>query len=252
MKKYRKLCKKSLALCVTGGLFLSVGKAYADPQEEKSIDEYVLPTVTIQSERTEEVYAGGYVARENSLGAMGDTDFMDVPFNTLTLTQKSIAQSKQAGNTLVQLATMDPTVTTAGNRTYNDVRIRGFYISPHDYYLNGVSGMLSQSSIPMNFVERVEIVSGPDTLLHGASMNGSVGGSINLVPKVAEDQQRITFTETFSGKSHYEHALDLGARFGRDKQWGVRINVDAADGNTEFHHEKMAYHNFHEPRLSWK
>lgn len=243
MKKYRKLCKKSLALCVTGGLFLSVGKAYADPQEEKSIDEYVLPTVTIQSERTEEVYAGGYVARENSLGAMGDTDFMDVPFNTLTLTQKSIAQSKQAGNTLVQLATMDPTVTSAGNRTYNDVRIRGFYISPHDYYLNGVSGMLSQSSIPMNFVERVEIVSGPDTLLHGASMNGSVGGSINLVPKVAEDQQRITFTETFSGKSHYEHALDLGARFGRDKQWGVRINVDAADGNTEFHHEKMAYHN---------
>lgn len=243
MKKYRKLCKKSLVLCVTGGLFLSVGKAYADPQEEKSIDEYVLPTVTIQSERTEEVYAGGYVARENSLGAMGDTDFMDVPFNTLTLTQKSIAQSKQAGNTLVQLATMDPTVTTAGNRTYNDVRIRGFYISPHDYYLNGVSGMLSQSSIPMNFVERVEIVSGPDTLLHGASMNGSVGGSINLVPKVAEDQQRITFTETFSGKSHYEHALDLGARFGRDKQWGVRINVDAADGNTEFHHEKMAYHN---------
>ena len=243
MKKYRKLCKKSLALCVTGGLFLSVGKAYADPQEEKSIDEYVLPTVTIQSERTEEVYAGGYVARENSLGAMGDTDFMDVPFNTLTLTQKSIAQSKQAGNTLVQLATMDPTVTTAGNRTYNDVRIRGFYISPHDYYLNGVSGMLSQSSIPMNFVERVEIVSGPDTLLHGASMNGSVGGSINLVPKVAEDQPRITFTETFSGKSHYEHALDLGARFGRDKQWGVRINVDAADGNTEFHHEKMAYHN---------
>ena len=243
MKKYRKLCKKSLALCVTGGLFLSVGKADADPQEEKSIDEYVLPTVTIQSERTEEVYAGGYVARENSLGAMGDTDFMDVPFNTLTLTQKSIAQSKQAGNTLVQLATMDPTVTTAGNRTYNDVRIRGFYISPHDYYLNGVSGMLSQSSIPMNFVERVEIVSGPDTLLHGASMNGSVGGSINLVPKVAEDQPRITFTETFSGKSHYEHALDLGARFGRDKQWGVRINVDAADGNTEFHHEKMAYHN---------
>ena len=243
MKKYRKLCKKSLALCVTGGLFLSVGKAYADPQEEKSMDEYVLPTVTIQSERTEEVYAGGYVARENSLGAMGDTDFMDVPFNTLTLTQKSIAQSRQAGNTLVQLATMDPTVTTAGNRTYNDVRIRGFYISPHDYYLNGVSGMLSQSSIPMNFVERVEIVSGPDTLLHGASMNGSVGGSINLVPKVAEDQPRITFTETFSAKSHYEHALDLGARFGRDKQWGVRINVDAADGNTEFHHEKMAYHN---------
>lgn len=32
-------------------------------------------------------------------------------------------------------------------------------------------------------------------------------------------------------------------RFGREKQWGVRVNVDAADGNTEFHHEKMAYHN---------
>ena len=243
MKNYRNLFKKSLALCAAGSFFLSVGKAYADPQEEKRMDEYVLPAITIHGKRTVDVYAGGYTARENSLGAMGHTDFMDVPFNTLTLTQKSISQVKQPGNTLVQLATMDPTVTMAGNKTYNDVRIRGFYISPHDYYLNGVSGMLSQSSIPMNFVERVEIVSGPDTLLHGSSMNGSVGGSINLVPKVAEDKPRISFTETFSGKSHYEHALDLGTRFGREKQWGVRVNVDAADGNTEFHHEKMAYHN---------
>ena len=95
----------------------------------------------------------------------------------------------------------------------------------------------------MNFVERVEVVSGPDTLLHGVTDSGSVGGSINLVPKVAEDTPRITFTETFSGKSHYEHALDLGTRFGKDKAWGVRLNVDAADGNTEFHHERMAYHN---------
>ena len=103
--------------------------------------------------------------------------------------------------------------------------------------------MLSQSSIPMNFVDRVEVISGPDTLLHGVSDSGSIGGSINLVPKVAEDKPRISFTEKFSGKSHYEHALDLGARFGKNKEWGVRANIDVATGNTEFHHEKMDYHN---------
>lgn len=244
MKEHGKKLEQAVRLSLAGGIFFfGASAAHAAPAGEDPSDEYTISEMVVYGERPEDVYAGGYVARESSLGALGDTDFMDIPFNAISLTQQSIGQVKQPGNTLTQLLTMDPTVTSDGNRTYNDIRIRGFYISPHDYYLNGVSGMLSQSSIPMNFVDRVEVVSGPDTLLHGVSSSGSIGGSVNLVPKVAEDRPRVSFTETFAGKSHYEHALDLGARFGKNKEWGVRANVDAAHGNTEFHHEKMDYHN---------
>ena len=245
MKKKKKFWRQAVILGLMGSAVVSWGgtAAAAEATAEDAPKEYTLSDIIVYGERPEDVYAGGYIARESSLQALGSTDFMDIPFNATTFTEKAISRVKQPGNTLVQLVTLDPTVTSRGNKTYNDVRIRGFSISPHDYFLNGVSGMLSQSSIPMNFVERVEVVSGPDTLLHGVTDSGSVGGSINLVPKVAEDTPRITFTETFSGKSHYEHALDLGTRFGKDKAWGVRLNVDAADGNTEFHHERMAYHN---------
>ncbi len=245
MKKKKKFWRQAVILGLMGSVVVSWGgtAAAADAEAEDAPKEYTLSDIIVYGERPEDVYAGGYIARESGLNALGSTDFMDIPFNATTFTEKAISRVKQPGNTLVQLVTLAPTVTSRGNKTYNDVRIRGFSISPHDYFLNGVSGMLSQSSIPMNFVERVEVVSGPDTLLHGVTDSGSVGGSINLVPKVAEDTPRITFTETFSGKSHYEHALDLGTRFGKDKAWGVRLNVDAADGNTEFHHERMAYHN---------
>lgn len=245
MKKQEKFWRQAVILGLMGSAVVSWGgtAAAAEAAEEEAPKEYTLSDIIVYGERPEDVYAGGYIARESGLQALGSTDFMDIPFNATTFTEKAISRVKQPGNTLVQLVTLDPTVTSRGNKTYNDVRIRGFSISPHDYFLNGVSGMLSQSSIPMNFVERVEIVSGPDTLLHGVTDSGSVGGSINLVPKVAEDTPRLTFTETFSGKSHYEHALDLGVRFGKNKEWGVRANIDAADGNTEFHHERMAYHN---------
>lgn len=46
----------------------------------------------------------------------------------------------------------DPGESLRGTNTYNDIGIRGYYISPHDFYLDGVAGMLSQSSLPMNFV----------------------------------------------------------------------------------------------------
>ena len=71
-----------------------------------------------------------------------------------------------------------------------------------------------------------------------ASYFASVSGAVNLVPKVAEDKPKITFRETFSGKSHFAHELDLGGRFGKNKEWGIRANIGMEDGTTRFRNEK--------------
>ena len=41
----------------------------------------------------------------------------------------------------------------------------------------------------MDAIERVEVFKGPSVLLHGMSPNGSVGGTIDLIPKRAENSR---------------------------------------------------------------
>ena len=200
---------------------------------------YTLPEIVVYGKRADAYYYGGQVARQNSLGNIGDTDFMDVPFNVLSLSQKAIDINRSSGNTMIEVLTLDPTVTSDGDNTYNDVRIRGYVLRSQHYYINGVPGMLSPSSIPTNFVERVEVISGPNTLMNGvASYFASVSGAVNLVPKVAEDKPKISFRETFSGKSHFAHELDIGGRFGKNKEWGIRANIGIENGATRFRDEK--------------
>ncbi len=75
------------------------------------------------------------------------------------------------------------------------------------------------------------------------SYSASAAGTVNLVPKIAEDETKIVFRETFSGKSHFAHELDLGTRFGKDKEWGVRANIGIEDGATRFRNEKYKENN---------
>ena len=89
---------------------------------------YTLPEIVVYGKRTDAYYYGGQVARQNSLGNIGDTDFMDVPFNVLSLSQKAIDINRSSGNTMLEVLTLDPTVTSDGNNTYNDVRIRGYVL----------------------------------------------------------------------------------------------------------------------------
>ena len=189
-------------------------------------------------------YEGEYIERTTDIGALGKVDYMKVPLVAQTFSKKTIESQNSPGNTLIETITISPSIQSRGEKTYNDITVRGFNISPHDFYLNGVSGMLSQSSVPMNFVESVEVIYGPSSLFLGVPKSGSIGAAINLVPKRAESEPMLTFKETFSGKSNWEHALDMGKRFRKDKALGVRINADYASGYTERDGEKMERANF--------
>lgn len=203
-----------------------------------------LDEVVVEAERGHALYPGSQVARNTSIGILGEQDFMDVPINAISISRNSISNNTYPGDTLSQVLTLDPGVISRGSNTYNDITIRGFNVSPHDFYVDGIAGLMSQSSIPMNFVDRVEIISGPNTLFNGVSTSGSIGGSVNLVPKKATEEPITSIKETFSGKGNLEHAIDVGRRFGKNNEWGIRINADYAKGNTERNNEKMERSNF--------
>lgn len=186
-----------------------------------------LPAVTVQGNRAdglEPPYAGGQVARGGSLGLLGTGDVMDTPFSTVNYTSELI-EDMQA-QTLADVVTNDASVrmVTSSGGFSEDFMIRGFNVTTGDTGFNGLYGLLSANRIPVEMVERVELLKGPGTLMRGIPPNGGIGGSINVVTKRAHDEPLTRLTTTYTSKANLGTHLDMGRRFGEDNAWGIRFN----------------------------
>ncbi|GGX07734.1 TonB-dependent receptor [Pigmentiphaga litoralis] len=166
---------------------------------------------------------GGQVARGGSLGLLGTSDAMNVPFSTINFTSQAV-EDVQA-RTLADIVVNDASVRlTTGTGGFDDTfTIRGLAVGAGDVAINGLYG-LSASRVPAQLVERVEILKGPATLINGIAPGGSVGGSINVVTKRASDVPLTRLTTTFTSKSNLAVGVDVGRRFGKDNEWGIRFN----------------------------
>lgn len=172
----------------------------------------------------QKTYSGGQFARGGDLGILGKTDLMNVPFSTTNYTAELI--ENQQGLTVSDVVMSDASVRTLQARGGygDDFQIRGFAVSPRDTSMNGLFGLTPSTRIPLEMIERVEVLKGPGSLTNGIGPNGSVGGSINVVTKRASDVPLTRLTTTYMGKAQLGSHLDVGRRFGEDNQWGVRAN----------------------------
>ncbi len=179
-----------------------------------------------------EAYAGGQVARGGHLGLLGNKDVMDAPFNVTSYTAKTIED--QQATSLSGVLNNNPSVRSIFPQdTYSDIfYIRGFSVFSDDTALGGVYGVLPREFVSTTIADRVEILNGPSALLNGISPSGSIGGSINIVPKRATDEPITRITTTYKSKSTLGAQVDMGRRFGEKKEWGVRFNGTVRDGNT--------------------
>ena len=57
---------------------------------------------------TPNVYAGGKIARQSTLGVLGTRDFMDVPFNVTSFNNRMI--ENQQASSVVDIIVNDPSV----------------------------------------------------------------------------------------------------------------------------------------------
>lgn len=177
-------------------------------------------------------YAGGQVARGANLGVLGNRDFMDTPFNITSYTAQTIED--QQANTLYDVLINDPSVrfTTPTDQVSEYYKIRGMDVAMEHLYFNGMQGLAPYYRVPVEFLERVEVLKGPGSLLYGG-VNASVGGAINLLPKRAGEEDITAFTTSYTSASRFGGHIDIGRRFGERKEWGVRFNGLYADGETE-------------------
>ena len=244
------MTKRKLALAVALAAAGSVwmGPAGAAEQTEMPADSYELEPVTVEGQRAEE-----RPSEENSLvrstggtGFLGTKDVMDVPFNQTNITNKAITQHDDGMNTLPNALLTSSSVRTSGSTLYNDFSIRGFAMNAYQFKTNGVPGMFTQMNTPANFVERIEVIAGPAIGIHGTTSSESAGGSVNLVTKKAEyGRQRITYKQTINGRGALGEIFDIGKRFGKNEQWGLRINAENIQGKTAVDREKLTTRDFY-------
>ncbi len=179
-------------------------------------------------------YAGGQVARGGRVGLLGNTDFMDTPFNQTSYTSGLI--ENQQAQSLADVLVNDPAVQDLGVRygpTGDGMFVRGLSNSSNlgGVTFNGMQAGAMYKQSP-ELYERVEILKGLDALLNGMTTGGNLGGNINLVPKRAEDTPITRLTGSFFSRSQLGGHVDFGRRFGDSNEWGIRVNGLYRDGET--------------------
>lgn len=192
-----------------------------------------LPSVQVQEQRrVTGDYAGGQVAAGGRIGLLGDKDFMDTPFSTVSYTE-SFIRDRQAKDLTDVIAATDPTVFSNGvtGAWSENYAIRGFASNTSDTTFNGLSGMAPYYRTSPEMFERIEVLKGPSALLNGMPPGGSVGGAVNLVPKRAGEQPLLRVSANFASDAQFGTHVDMGRRLGADKQFGIRFNGAYRDGD---------------------
>lgn len=199
-----------------------------------------LPTVTVTDAalhpgQPAPGFAGDQIARTARLGMLGDTDVMDAPVQVLSYTDTAIRdqQAQTAGDMVANDASVRFASQPGG--ILDAFTIRGFPVNSGNFgevALDGMYGVASNYRVSTGYIERIELIKGPTGLLTGMAPGGSVGGSLNIVPKRATDADLTRVTLDYATAAQLGGNLDLGRRFGPGGAFGVRLNGNYRSGET--------------------
>ena len=192
-----------------------------------------LPTVVVTGEaiRPTTPYAGGQVSSGSRVGLLGERSFMETPFSAISYTDKFI-EDQQAQDITGVIARTDPAVFSNGvsGAWSENYSIRGFNSNTTDITVGGLFGMAPYYRTTPEMFERIEVLKGPSALLNGMPPGGSIGGAVNLVPKRAGNDPLTRLTATYMSDAQFGGHLDVGRRFGDNRQFGIRFNGVYRDG----------------------
>lgn len=231
-----------VAALAAAGVLPTIAFAQEAAQPAATAESATLPTVTVHADASADQlpapYAGGQVARGGHLGVLGNQDFMDVPFSVTSYTSQQI-QNQQARSIAGVLAD-DPAIRTAyGFGNFADTFVvRGFQLTTDDIQYNGLFGIAPRQLVATEGLERVEVFRGASAFLNGVSPGGTgTGGMINLVPKYATATDITQATIDYTSDSQVGGHVDVGRRFGKNREFGVRVNAMARGGDTPVDNE---------------
>lgn len=243
----KKKLGKLFALQLSLGIVLGQGvfAQSVDSVNETALNEKIVVEAQKMSEKeSADKVPGDFIQHKGTIGILGEKDVMDVPFQQMNLTQKTVDTfSVDPSQGLTSVLMNIPSIRTNSSTLYHDFSIRGQKADGYQLRVNGIPGMFSQNNIPINFVENVEVTSGPGMGMNGVVAKESPGGAINLVTKRAGSKDFTRYTEAFAGRSSIGNYIDFSQRFGKNKESGIRINAAYVSGQTAIVDEKAKQKN---------
>lgn len=173
----------------------------------------------------------GIVATRTTTGTKTDTSLVRVPQSVSVVTREQMDQ--QGATTVDQALRYTPGVYSQDSTDFrfDQLRGRGF-----DYteYLDGLALQANQyyanPRIDPYFVERIEVMRGPASVLYGA---GSPAGIVNMVPKVATEDQVNEVQLRAGNHDAYTAAFDVGGKVDKNGTVLWRIVGLGRDADTQ-------------------
>lgn len=166
----------------------------------------------------------GYRSQRSAVSGFRAQDVLDTPFSVATFSAEVIED--QQAKSLADVIRNDPSISLAGDpHWFERVNVRGFNLSTNAVYRDGLS-INDQGSIALENKAAIEVNKGLSALRYGAT---SPGGTINYVVKrpTLEPLRMVGLNANDDGGVGVR--ADLSGRFGKDAQFGYRINAAAEE-----------------------
>ncbi|WP_440534290.1 TonB-dependent siderophore receptor [Variovorax sp. YR566] len=178
-----------------------------------SAQQAALPEVTVND---------AAAAPQADVSGFGDVPLRELPISATVIDSKQLRDS--GARRLADLTQFDASVTDAYNSAgyWDYLTVRGFVLDNRFNYRREGLPISAETSIPLDNKERVEILRGTSGIQAGTS---APGGLVNYVVKRPTEQDLRTVRIETTSRGSVLGALDLGGRFGEDRQFGYRLNV---------------------------
>ena len=172
----------------------------------------------------------GYRYFRAAAGPLGAMSVQDTPLS-LHVTSGEQFENRSA-HTVSEALRSNPSVATlmesSGYSTLSRVMIRGFTAGDQSDLRDGLVDR-SFTFVPLENVDRIEVLNGLSGFLYGFS---ALGGSINYVSKAPTAERFLTVAcGQYGGGINYLHG-DTGGPIDEAGRWGYRVNVYGEDGST--------------------
>lgn len=161
-------------------------------------------------------------APQADISGFGDVPLRELPISATVVDSKQLRDS--GARRLADLTQFDASVTDAYNSAgyWDYLTVRGFVLDNRFNYRREGLPISAETSIPLDNKERVEILRGTSGIQAGTS---APGGLVNYVVKRPTEQDLRTVRIETTSRGSVLGALDLGGRFGENREFGYRLNV---------------------------
>ncbi|MEM6483831.1 MAG: TonB-dependent siderophore receptor [Pseudomonadota bacterium] len=171
----------------------------------------------------------GYYDTNATSAARLDLPILETPQSLFIINADLIAD--QQAFRFDQILQNDSSVQKANNflGAYSSYSIRGFGLSNSSNFFRDGRTFFHLASVPIEVLERVEVLKGPSSVLYGTM---APGGLINMIPKRPTDERRTSIKAT-TGSFDFNHiTFDHGGKLIDDGSVRYRVNGAYEDSHS--------------------